>query len=155
CVATNGGACNAVTIRSSSAVLSGEDRSQLMEYTFAAAVTGVTPFHLYLPQVGYNISSVDQVYLPVLMQPLNNPIPYIGTKTDIVSFRTALQSFLQTFKGWPIYSTTDFARPRIPGPNIIFSSSTLNTNNQLVFNPNVLGLATDPGTGQPITGSAL
>jgi len=46
------------------------DRRQLMEYTFADAVTkNGLPFTITLTGVGYNISSVDQVYLPVAMEP--------------------------------------------------------------------------------------
>src|SRR5262245_1881501 len=156
CVKLGGGACNNVTIRFTNVGLPDSDRSQLMEYTFAAAVTGETPYHLYLGQVGYNISSVDQVYLPTSMQPLNNPIPFIGTTTDIVTFRASLQKFLKTFKGWPIYNTTDFDRPRIPSPNIIFSSSTLGPDNKVIFSPSShLALPTDPSTQKPITGPAL
>ncbi len=41
-----------------------------MEYTFADAVTkNGLPFTITLTGVGYNISSVDQVYLPVAMEP--------------------------------------------------------------------------------------
>src|SRR5262249_34609553 len=135
-----GAACTQVTdLRRNTIVLGDNDRSQLMEYTFAAAVTGQQPFHLYIPQVGYNISSVDQAYLPLTMQPLNNPIPYIGTTVDVGTFRTSLQKFLTTFKGWPIYNTSTFSAPRVPSPATIFAGATgVDSMGKPILNPNLI-----------------
>jgi hypothetical protein len=100
------------------------DLSQLTEYTFADAVTADgAPFPLFLNKVGYNISSVDQAYLPVAMEPLGNPtIPYIGTVVGLPKFRAKLRQFLADFPGWPVYEPYDENRPRIPGAYNVYAS---------------------------------
>jgi hypothetical protein len=110
------------------------DRSQLMEYTFADAITVKKPYTINLSGVGYNISSVDQVYLPVAMEALTQPkggVPYIGTVMPVGTvndpatantFRGRLAKFLRDFPGWPVYNYSNNPiqpppadRPRIPG----------------------------------------
>ncbi len=102
------------------------DLSQLMEFTFGDAITAKgAPYPFNLTNVGYNISSVDQVYLPVAMEPLGNPfIPYIGTTIKVVKFRGAMTSWLNTWQGWPIYKNSTPARPRIPGAYIALADKT-------------------------------
>ncbi|MFL6796059.1 MAG: FG-GAP-like repeat-containing protein [Xanthobacteraceae bacterium] len=121
------------------------DRSQLMEFTFADAITAKgKPYTINLNGVGYNISSVDQVYLPVAMEALTEPagqVQYIGTVMPLGtvsdpasanSFRGRLAQFLRDFPGWPVYnySADPFVvppppdRPRLPGAYNIFASST-------------------------------
>jgi hypothetical protein len=108
-----------------------EDRSQLMEYTFADAITAKgLPYELKDTNVGYNISSVDQVYLPVAMQPLidQNTIGYIGTTISLTDFRTKMKTFLADFPGWPVYNykanpnivPPPADKPRIPGGATVF-----------------------------------
>ena len=53
---------------------------------------------------------VDSVYLPVAMEPLNNPlIPYIGSVMPPADFRKILKTWLDANPGWPTYkgTTTD------------------------------------------------
>jgi hypothetical protein len=59
------------------------DPSQLLEFTFALVPEPPQPLSINYDFVDYDISSVDQVYLPVAMDPLNNPyIGYIGRGTS-------------------------------------------------------------------------
>ena len=97
-----------------------------MEFTFGDAITANgAPYPFNLTNVGYNISSVDQVYLPVAMEPLGNPfIPYIGTTIKVVKFRSAMTSWLNTWQGWPIYKNSTPASPRIPGAYIVLADKT-------------------------------
>ena len=98
------------------------DRSQLLEHTFGDAITVKgRPYDLKFGNVGYNISSVDQNYLPVAMQPLVfkpgtrinvNTVPYIGTNLPVgtnqvvtpPTFRGQITKFLSDFSGWPLYN---------------------------------------------------
>lgn len=101
------------------------DLSQLTEYTFADAITANgAPYPLAVDKVGYNISSVDQVYLPIAMEPLGNKtIPYIGTVLDVPTFRADINAFLTDFPGWPVYLPADPERPRVPGAYNVFAST--------------------------------
>lgn len=71
---------------------------QLNEYTLASvdkpAVGGV----LRNLGVNYNVSNVDQVYLPIAMAPINGPADagYMGTTLNVTDFRKAMQNFAGT-----------------------------------------------------------
>jgi hypothetical protein len=76
---------------------------QLLEYTFADVDTGGKPFVIDL-NVGYNISYLDQVALPVALAPcLTEPcnpdvadpsaVGYLGTTKSVDDFRTILGKF--------------------------------------------------------------
>ncbi len=99
------------------------DPNQLMEYTFADVVTGVgTPFPVDLTHVDYDISYVDQVYLPLAIEPLDNKsVGFIGTVQPLPEFRRVLKTFLKTWEGWPSYvGTPPYPDPRIPGAYNVF-----------------------------------
>ena len=104
---------------------------QLLEYTFADVGTpdNGTPFVIDL-NVGYNISYLDQIYLPVALEPCrtepcSGPDPsavgYLGTIKTVPDFRQLLSEFEAT-EGWPRYSDDldDAAHPRLPGADNIF-----------------------------------
>ncbi|HEY2235779.1 MAG TPA: hypothetical protein VGK01_20065, partial [Candidatus Angelobacter sp.] len=83
---------------------------QLVEYTFADVGT-VGPPHIIDLNVGYNVSYLDQVYLPVALaacgtEPCNSPDPfavgYLGTTKELSDFRRILTEF-STTEGWPQY----------------------------------------------------
>lgn len=103
--------------------------AQLTEYTFGDSVTmpGQAARLLKPENVGYNISYVDQVYIPVAIGPRNNPyIGYSGSTMELGTFRNALSSYLTTpiGQGWPVYNmfrgeTTN--RLRIPSGYNIFA----------------------------------
>jgi hypothetical protein len=139
CVVFDGaGVCTGVTVFKSPVDLPAADRAQLMEYTFAAVDTNALPFKVTPQLVNYNISYVDQVYLPVAMAVFNNPIPYVGTIAKLADFRQKMNNFLSDYPQWPIYRMTDvtnpdLARPRIPGPAVIFSDLIPPQNTELFF----------------------
>ena len=87
---------------------------QLTEYTFANVVTSVgVPYPIDTTHVDYDYSGVDQIYLPVAMEPFGSSlVGYTGTVVDLVTFRNSMNEFL-TDTGWPVYSGLPF--PRIPG----------------------------------------
>ena len=104
---------------------------QLLEYTFADVGTpdNGAPFVIDL-NVGYNISYLDQIYLPVALEPCrtepcSGPDPsavgYLGTIKTVPGFRQLLSEFEAT-EGWPRYSDDldDAAHPRLPGADNIF-----------------------------------
>ena len=97
---------------------------QLVEYTFADIDTVGKPFIRDL-NVGYNISYLDQIYLPLALapcrtEPCNSPDPsafgYLGTTKALNDFRSTLTKFSDT-EGWPRYNAPldDAKRPRLPG----------------------------------------
>ena len=84
--------------------LPSNDPSQLIEYTLGAIDLRADPYTLDVKNVDYDVSYVDNVYLPAAMEPYNNPVVgWIGTVQDIDSFKNALQKFLNSpsFTGWP------------------------------------------------------
>lgn len=98
--------------------------AQLTEFTFGA----VNPpkgekFLLMDPtNVGYNISYVDHVYLPVAMGPKGNRyIGYTGSTMHLAEFRQKMREFLAPGNigdGWPVYNSTDL---KLPGGYNVFA----------------------------------
>lgn len=86
--------------------LPSNDPAQLTEYTLGAIDMTKDPYVLDIRNVDYDVSYVDNVYLPAAMEPYNNPaVGWIGTIQDIDTFRAAMENFLTTpaFQGWPVY----------------------------------------------------
>ena len=76
----------------------------MIEYTLGAIDLKADPYTLDIKNVDYDVSYVDNVYLPAAMEPYNNPIVrWIGTIQSIDTFKNALQKFLTSpsFTGWP------------------------------------------------------
>ena len=97
--------------------------AQLSEFTFGASIVPhKQKMRLLEPEnVGYNISYVDHVYLPVAIGPKNNPyIGYSGSTQSLAAFRNHLDSFLKTplGKGWPVYNLNEL---KLPGGYNIFA----------------------------------
>ena len=105
---------------------------QLVEYTFASVNTDAKPFIINL-NVGYNVSYLDQIYLPLALAPCGEEpcngqedptaVGYLGTiqnlgpQEDKSSFRDALNKFANDF-GWPQYNSAldnQERRPHLPG----------------------------------------
>jgi hypothetical protein len=99
---------------------------QLMEYTFVSVNTVDTPFIIDL-NVGYNVSYLDQIYLPMALEPSNEENPFavgylgtiqqLGPQDDKNSFRDALNEFVDAFD-WPQYKSAldnQKLRPHLPG----------------------------------------
>jgi hypothetical protein len=82
------------------------DPFQITEYTLGAIDMSKDPYTLDVKNVDYDVSYVDNAYLPAAMEPYNNPVVgWIGTIQGIPTFKAALQRFLTApaFKGWPQY----------------------------------------------------
>jgi hypothetical protein len=86
---------------------------QLNEYTFAGVATPPNaPPYIEDLDVGYNVSCVDQIYLPIALapcrtEPCNGKLDasafrYLGTTKAVSDFRMILTNFSDT-EGWPQY----------------------------------------------------
>jgi hypothetical protein len=100
--------------------------AQLSEFTFGDSIIppGQTLRLLKPENVGYNISYVDHVYMPIAIGPKNNPyIGYSGSTKTLIEFRTHLLNFLQTEigNGWPVYNLGEL---KLPGGYNIFAQRT-------------------------------
>jgi len=87
--------------------LPGNDPAQLTEYTLGAIDLTKDPYALDVQNVDYDVSYVDNAYLPAAMEPYNNKtVGWIGTIQGIDPFKAALQKFLSApaFKGWPQFA---------------------------------------------------
>ena len=90
------------------------DPQQLLEFTFALVPDAPAPLQINHGFVDYDISSVDQVYLSVAMDPVNNPyIGFIGSVLGRDVFSGRLAMFQQNFSWpkyrWPAYVTNQTA----------------------------------------------
>ncbi len=98
--------------------------AQLSEYTFGDSniPAGQSTRLLKSENVGYNISYVDHVYMPVAIGVRGNPyIGYSGSAKPLGEFRQALAEFLQPGhlgEGWPLYNMSEL---RLPGGYNIFA----------------------------------
>ncbi|MCI2809870.1 hypothetical protein [Eoetvoesiella caeni] len=98
--------------------------AQLSEYTFGDSIIPAgQSLRLLKPEnVGYNISYVDHVYMPVAIGPKNNPyIGYSGSAQPLVEFRNLLKTFLNApavGEGWPVYN---LYQTKLPGGYNIFA----------------------------------
>lgn len=98
--------------------------AQLSEYTFGDSIIPVgQSTRLLKPEnVGYNISYVDHVYMPVAIGVRGNPyIGYSGSAKKLGDFRSALGDFLKPGglgEGWPLYNMSEL---RLPGGYNIFA----------------------------------
>lgn len=105
-----------------------QDPTQLLEYTFGDAVRQMDgSWSINLTRVDYDVSAVDQVYLPIAMEPYNNPqIGYTGTTMDLSQFRSTLANFALN-QPWPTYvGTPPYTNPRVPGAyNVIIGNQSL------------------------------
>lgn len=85
---------------------------QLNEYTFADVTKPAQGGDLIDLNQNYNVSNVDQVYLPVALAPVQKPatVGYLGTVMGIGKFRAALKKFtgadtsLDNPAFWPVYN---------------------------------------------------
>ncbi|WP_222946875.1 hypothetical protein [Caballeronia sp. EK] len=100
--------------------------AQLSEYTFGDSVIppGQAERLLKPENVGYNISYVDHVYMPVAIGPKSNPyIGFSGSDASLPYFRNKIASFLNSSlgKGWPVYNLSQL---KLPGGYNIFAQRT-------------------------------
>jgi hypothetical protein len=139
------GDCSELNIfGSSNGGLPDSDPMQLTEWTFGSAITGdkTQPYPFIIKNVGYNVSAVDSVYMPVAMEPLNNLlIPYIGSVKPPSDIRQVLVNWLNNNPGWPIYTGFPSDHPKIPEAHTIFfnaflDNDTINPSSGLTFTNN-------------------
>lgn len=85
---------------------------QLNEYTFADVTNPANGGILLDLNQNYNVSNVDQVYLPVALAPVQKPatVGYLGTIMKVSQFRQALGKFTGADTNpdnpafWPVYN---------------------------------------------------
>ena len=93
--------------------------SQLLEYTIRDQSMPATPTTHFTNSVDYDISYINNLYLPVAMEADKANVGYIGTLDDSDKFETAVKAFedgtiLHDYfggNGWPFYNTSDPAAP--------------------------------------------
>lgn len=99
----------------SSALIGDHTPFQLNEITFAdigsVPDTGGKFISLNL---NYNVSYVDQIYLPLAIGPIRatKDIGYMGTTTDVDKFRTAMKTFSENGAKWPVYNNPNNKYPK-------------------------------------------
>lgn len=99
----------------SSALISDHTPFQLNEVTFAdigsVPVTGGKFISLNL---NYNVSYVDQIYLPLAIGPIRQAkdIGYMGTIMDVDKFRAAMATFSGNGTKWPVYNNPNNKYPK-------------------------------------------
>lgn len=142
CTKSKGNGCQTLQVFqvTPAATIGTQTPYQLNEFTFAD-VTKVTDngtkggeFIDY--NQNYNVSNVDQVYLPVAIEPVRNPsnIGYMGTTMSVTQFRKQLAAFTGTDTdpdnpAWPIYNNPVVkGKPTYPNAGIRVPST------QTVFN---------------------
>jgi len=117
--------CSQTSVYSANTIMPTNDPQQLTEYTFADVTTAdPPPYPINRTTVNYDYSAVDQVYLPVAMEPYgSNLVGYTGTVEDLTSFRNGLNTFLAGTL-WPTYAGLPY--PRIPGAyNVVIGNPQL------------------------------
>ena len=86
--------------------------AQLNEYTFASVDGPKDEFKFVNLNQNYNVSNVDQSYLPLAMEPIRpkSDIGYMGTTISVVDYRTSEAGFTGTAgqgadpSNWPVYN---------------------------------------------------
>lgn len=113
----------ALTIYEAASGVPEDAYAQLSEYTFGDSVPITGEPRWFKPEnVGYNISYVDHVYMPVAIGPKDNPyIGYSGSVQALPVFREKIDAFLSgaSGKGWPLYNL--FGR-KLPGAYNAFAA---------------------------------
>ena len=113
--------------------------SQLLEFTIRDQSMPATPTTHFTNSVDYDISYINNLYLPVAMEADKANVGYIGTLDDTTTFKTAVKAFevgkvLNGYfggNGWPFYHTSDPAAPidkaalvKLVGAQNIFGDNT-------------------------------
>jgi len=137
--------CNLHFFNSPDSIPNG-DPQQLIEYTLGAQPINPDhqkpgqPARLWVPNnVDYDVSYVNYVYLPAVMEPYGNPlIGYIGSPATINDFKAAIGNWYSSplGSGWPLYKdgSGDVVSGKIPSALEIFLNSAAFDNTD-VFDP--------------------
>jgi hypothetical protein len=130
-----GSVCNNVSVYQVKTPIGAHLPYQLNEYTFAdvAEVTdnGTKGGGFIGFNQGYNVSNVDQIYLPLAMEPVREPadVGYMGTTLSVADFRKQLNGFVKGGNAWPVYNnpvvggskTYPTAGVRVPSTQLAFA----------------------------------
>ena len=122
-----------------------------------------TPTMNFTDSVDYDISSINNVYLPVAIVANKAGVGYIGTVKDLTTFDTDVTAFANGSilngyfggKGWPIYYTSDPGKApdskliKLVGTKNIFSDNTAASSYDL------LKTASSSSAGNKATGGVL
>jgi hypothetical protein len=103
-ICTKEGVCKAQTLKFyiDPAGLASHEPVQTNEYTLGALIKNTDPWSINDKNVDYDISYVNDAFLPVAIEPHNNPpVGYAGSTTSIGAFTTSLKNFLKAYDGWP------------------------------------------------------
>jgi len=131
---TCGGACRLHFFKAPASIPN-NDPQQLTEYTLGAQPINPDhtkpgqPARLWVPDnVDYDVSYVNYVYMPAVMEPVENPlIGYIGSPIRIGDFNKAIESWYASPLGtdWPLYKRSDGTtiESKIPSALEIFLNS--------------------------------
>ncbi len=97
--------CQPFKIFKDPAGLKHNEPSQLTEYTLGALNLNKDPIELNDHNVDFDVSYVDDAYLPIAMEPFGNKqVGYVGMVMSVSKFRKALNTFLDKeslYAGWP------------------------------------------------------
>ena len=127
CMPGNGGVCTGVKIWQvpDGGEFGTQTPAQLNEYTFASvdppSQDPATDYRLVNLNQNYNVSNVDQAYLPLAMEPIRPQpdIGYMGTTTPLKTFRDNLALFTgvdvngKNPTKWPVYNIPVVAGKKI------------------------------------------
>ena len=135
CANDENSACQASSLQvfSNPADLKDESPSQLVEFTFGGSVindqaNSNVARKMYYQDIGYNISYVDHLYLPIALAPLGNKyIGYNGSVMDNKVFKPILESFHTGEDKWPKFVIEEEDVLKLPGGhNLIMKSKNKN-----------------------------
>ena len=93
--------------------------SQLLEYTIRDQLMPATPKSNFTNSVDYDISYINNLYLPVAMEADKAHVGYVGTLDDLKTFETKVETFTAGDDlnhyfgkyGWPFYRTSNPINP--------------------------------------------
>jgi hypothetical protein len=129
CVTNTGAACT-LGIFEDTAELSGGDPFQLEEYTLGAVDSSKVPYALNTKNVDFDVSYVDSVFMPMMVEPYPNKLGiygWVGINGDVTPFANTVAQWLKDFPGWPQFVDNRGATDgKIPSPINIFIGNIFN-----------------------------
>jgi hypothetical protein len=138
--------------------------SQLLEFTIRDQSMPATPTTHFTNSVDYDISYINNLYLPVAMEADKPHVGYIGTLDNINTFETAVTAFkggkiLNDYfggKGWPFYYTSDPAAPIAPAALIrLVGAQNIFGDNVAASSYNLLRTMLSSSSGNQASGGVL
>ena len=156
CVTNTGAACT-LAIFQDTAELSGGDPFQLQEYTLGAVDSSKVPYSLNTKNVDFDVSYVDSVFMPILVEPYPNKhgiYGWVGINGDVAPFTATVKKWLKDFAGWPQFVDNQGATDdKVPSPINLFIGNIFNTGLDDPARADLQPIGTGPGQASwaPIT----